>query len=191
MEIPKTLQTAWDQAVKKDGRLSADEFDEIIKTAAPKDGMGELSPDEQDFLAKVKDGMLKSKDCNSEQGVALTELAFLNEQPAVTAKDLEQWPGYTKEIIADFNKTFPGAVNKNQIPFLNDEEAKKLSALFGEDQTKGLQKIVSAMPDNKFGPETLFKSRIYVIEQLSRISDPGAMEKLKQIAVSLGFELSK
>jgi hypothetical protein len=188
MEVPKTLQAAWDKATKNDGRISATEFDKIIATAAPKDTMQELSPDEHDFLAKVHDSMLKSKDCNSEQGVAVTEFSFLNEPEL----KLAEWPGYTKEILADFTKTFPNAVvEKNNIPCLSEEESQKLARLFGEDKTSGLQKVVGAKEDNKFGPETLFYSREYVIKKMGVVTEPAAMEKLKKIATTLGFEIKE
>ena len=76
ISVPETLKEKWNE-VKKDGVISNNDYNQLIKAAAPNNKDEELSVSELNFLVKLKSSLETSSNGN---GVAVKELKFLNEE---------------------------------------------------------------------------------------------------------------
>jgi hypothetical protein len=177
MEIPKSLKATWD-VVSKDNKIDKEDYQKLLDTAAPTGKNGEFEDDEIAFLASLKGDLEKS---DSKEGVALSEISFLNDA------DQFEWKGYTKEAIAEFKDTYKDLAIGKSIPYLSKEEGTKIAVAFGKSDIAELQAMVNAKADGKFGPETLFKSRSYLQDLVNKTTDPAEGEKINKMAESVGL----
>lgn len=100
---------------------------------------------------------------------------------------LLKWHGYNKEVNTAFTKAFgekPAANGK--VPVLSNPKSNAVTEAFGAGGVKQLQQIVGAKQDNRFGPETFFKAKIHVANEINASDNIEKMNRLKTLMGSLG-----
>lgn len=101
MEIPKSLQSAWNE-VKKDGNVNQSDFNKLVKAASPEKLSKDFNKEEVSFLANIKNELDKSNqniktdklDINSFKVSSIT-------QPKIKIPDDIKVPEQLKDILND------------------------------------------------------------------------------------------
>lgn len=107
------------------------------------------------------------------------------ELPANTV--LVEWHGYNKQVNTAFSNAFgekPPVGNK--VPVLGKAKTENIIGAFGAGNVKQFQQIVGAKQDQKFGPETFFKTKIHVANEINGSENIEKMNQLKSIIGVLG-----
>lgn len=102
-------------------------------------------------------------------------------------KILLNWPGYNKEVNTSFSKAFdePKPVG-NKVPVLSESKANNIAEALGFGTVKQLQQSVGAKQDNRFGPETFFRTKANVASQINNSYEVDKLNQLKSILDVLG-----
>ena len=97
---------------------------------------------------------------------------------------LLNWPGYTSETKGALKSAFGSRVNGTSMPILSGSEGLKIAKAFGVKNIRQLQQLVKAKSDGQFGPETFFKAKVYIANEMNK---PGSdTERLGQMLSALG-----
>jgi len=201
--IPDTLKAVWNEVSKK-GVINADDFEKIKLAAAPNKKNAEFDNDEINFLAELYDRMeqqggtltlnTSSKNSNNNDIVVQDSQVYKqnssNNQNNQVSSDnkftvLLNWPGYNNETKSALKNAFPNDfIMSKDMPLLTTKKAKEISNSFNLNSIMELQRLVGAKVDGKFGPETFFKVKVYLANQINNNSMP--KEKILAILNNLG-----
>lgn len=100
---------------------------------------------------------------------------------------LLKWHGYNKEVNTAFTKAFGEKPPVNgKVPVLSNGKSNAVTEAFGVGDVKHLQQMVGAKQDNRFGPETFFKAKIHVANEINASESIEKMTRLKSLMGSLG-----
>lgn len=164
--VPESLKGEWDKLVAK-GSVNNEDFNNLVKTAAPNGKDEEFTPEEHEFLTK-----LKAKVEESGQNLSLADSSAQTNNAIAPASNnkpvLLNWPGYTKETKGALKKAFGSSVSNGAMPILKGSEGLKIAKAFGVQNIRQLQQLVKANPDGKFGPETFFKAKVYIANEMNK-----------------------
>lgn len=102
-------------------------------------------------------------------------------------KLLLEWHGYNKQVNSAFTNAFgekPAAGGK--VPVLGKDKSNNITETFGAGSVNQFQQMVGAKQDNRFGPETFFKAKIHVANEINGSETIEKMTKLKSLIGVLG-----
>ncbi|GIW21605.1 MAG: hypothetical protein KatS3mg068_0612 [Candidatus Sericytochromatia bacterium] len=214
MEIPKSLENTWNSVIS-DNKITKSEYKSLVDAAMPSGSPNELEQDEEQFLLTLKSDLEKNGIARGDVPVSALSFSFSNQnteninaqqnnnqQQNVEAsnnssflpspnfpevKILLNWPGYNKEVNTAFTKAFnePKPVG-NKVPVLSSSKANNIVEALGFGTVKQLQQQVGAKQDNKFGPETFFRTKAYVATQINNSYEVEKLNQLKSILNVLG-----
>ncbi|GIW22141.1 MAG: hypothetical protein KatS3mg068_1148 [Candidatus Sericytochromatia bacterium] len=185
--IPNSLKATWNEVSKK-GVINADDFEKLKLAAAPNRKNAEFDDEEINFLAELYDKMEQNggsltlnSNSNSQQNNNTNQVS--NNENKFTM--LLNWPGYNKETKSALKNAFPNEIiMSNDMPLLTTKKAKEISSKFNLNSITELQRLVGAKVDGKFGPETFFKVKVYLANQINNNSMP--KENIMSILNTLG-----
>ncbi|MFN8576638.1 MAG: hypothetical protein U0354_07260 [Candidatus Sericytochromatia bacterium] len=177
-EPPDSLKPQIEVLLQK-GFIDNDDFNELVSLAAPNGKDEEFDSQEQEYLFKLKEKVEQS-------GGKLYLDPNHQEKPIKTTGKpmLLNWTGYTEENKGALKNAFGNSVSGGNMPILKASEALKVAKAFGVSNIKQLQQLVKAKVDGQFGPETFFKAKVYIANEMNK---PNAdIQKLGQMLNSLG-----
>lgn len=100
---------------------------------------------------------------------------------------LLNWQGYNKQVNTAFSTAFgekPPVGSK--VPVLGKGKSDNVIGAFGAGSIGQFQQLVGAKQDQKFGPETYFKTKIHVANEINSSDNIEKMNQLKSIIGVLG-----
>ncbi len=186
INVPTTLKVEWDK-VSTDGKIDSKEYEQLLKTASPTGENTEFDDEEINFLADIKEKIKANGGVYSfvESQDPPVETQKSNKTTAKPKKSvLLNWPGYTSETKGALKTAFGSKVNGNAMPILSSSEGLKIAKSFGVQNIKQLQQMVKAKQDGQFGPETFFKAKVYIANEMNKPNADTA--KLTQMLNALG-----
>lgn len=102
-------------------------------------------------------------------------------------KILLNWPGYNKEVNTAFAEAFgEPKPTGNKVPVLSTGKANNIVETMGFGTIKQLQQQVGAKQDDKFGPETFFRTKTHVATQINNSYEVDKLNQLKSVLNVLG-----
>jgi hypothetical protein len=213
MEVPKSLESKWNSIIS-DNKITKNEYKELVDAAISSNS--ELDQNEEKFLLTLKSDLekngiargdvpvsalsfLNSNDIQSTNQVVTqnnnTQQEEVSNSSSVSlptpkfpeVKILLNWPGYNKEVNTAFTKAFnePKPVG-NKVPILPPSKANNIVEALGFGTVKQLQQQVGAKQDNKFGPETFFRTKAHVATNINNAYEVDKLNQLKSILSVLG-----
>ncbi len=100
---------------------------------------------------------------------------------------LLNWQGYNKQVNTAFSDAFgEKKPTGNKIPVLSKNKANNVLSAFGAGSVQQFQQMVGAKQDEKFGPETYFKTKIHVANEINSSDNIEKMTQLKSLIGVLG-----
>ncbi len=192
-DVPDTLKSTWDNITTK-GKITATDYTDLLKAAAPTGKDNELDESEKTFLLKLKTKLEANKGnidltatATSEEPTATSNSGTQDNQIAPSASTkpvLLNWPGYNAQTKGALKSAYGKDVTGTKMPLLTNKATKAVVEAFGVTNVSDLQKKVNAKVDGKFGPETFFQAKVYVANLMNNPgSDP---EEIKKMLSALG-----
>ncbi|RYY00626.1 hypothetical protein EON78_00625, partial [bacterium] len=193
--VPESLKATWDK-ITSDGKVDSNEYAELLKAASPTGKNEEFDDNELNLLKDVKakleanNGIYSFVD--SDDSAEVTNQA--EAQPTQQTNTLRgaseskpillNWPGYNSETKGALKKAFGSKVNGTNMPVLAGSEGVKIAKSFGVQNVRELQQLVNAKVDGRFGPETFFKAKVYIANEMNK---PDAdQNRLNSMLTALG-----
>ena len=99
---------------------------------------------------------------------------------------LLEWHGYNKQVNTAFSNAFGEKPVNGKVPVLGKEKANAITETFGTGSVQQFQQLVGAKQDDRFGPETFFKAKIHVANQINSSDSIEKMTKLQSLIGVLG-----
>ncbi|MFN4150057.1 MAG: hypothetical protein ACK4IX_03860, partial [Candidatus Sericytochromatia bacterium] len=94
------------------------------------------------------------------------------------------WTGYNKQVNNAFTNAFgQKPASQGKVPVLPESLTKPVYEAFGVGSTEQFQQTVGAKQDNRFGPETYFKTKGHVAD---KINNSQTLEDMTKISSMLG-----
>lgn len=103
-----------------------------------------------------------------------------------TNKVLLEWHGYNKQVNTAFSTAFGEKPVNGKVPVLSQGKSNAITEAFGTGGVKQFQQMVGAKQDDKFGPETYFKTKIHVANEINGSETIEKMTRLQSLIGVLG-----
>jgi len=176
--VPKSMENEWNK-IKNKGKVEKTDFESLLKAASPNQKDEELDDAEFNFLDK-----LKAKLDNSADGVY--KLTPVSNNSAKNAPILLNWPGYNKQTKEALANAYSGVTVGSKMPLLPPRVANEVAKSFGVNSIQEMQNLVGAKVDGKFGPETFFRAKAFLANELNRTSSPQDLLVIGRMLEALG-----
>lgn len=181
-DVPDVLKGEWSKA-SADKKITTEEFDSLVNFAQENNP----TEKERDFLVGLR-AKFDNGDGTFKESIDLSAKTEESPTKVNTPKKpvLLKWTGYNEENKTALKNSFGKGVftNKDGMPVLGLNNAKKVAEAFGFSNIKEMQTAIKAKPDGQFGPETFFKAKLYVANEVNKTM--ADIEKLNKMLDSLG-----
>lgn len=181
-DVPEVLKGEWSKA-SADKKITTEEFDSLVNFAQANNP----TEKERDFLLGLR-AKFDNGDGTFKESIDLSSKTEESPTKVNTPKKpvLLKWTGYNDENKSALKNSFGKGVftNKDGMPVLALNNAKKVAEAFGFSSIKEMQTAIKAKPDGQFGPETFFKAKLYAANEVNKTM--ADIEKLNKMLDSLG-----
>lgn len=175
-KVPASLKSAWKE-ISASGVVNYADMNKLVDLSAPNQLDSELSEDEAKFLQALKEKL----DSTSEGFYK-----FNKSESQTKAPVLLNWPGYNKQTREALSNAYQGSTVGSSMPLLPPRIASQVANSFGAGNVTEMQSMVGAKPDGKFGPETYFRAKAFIANELNRTDDPQSIAMLGRMLQALG-----
>lgn len=179
-EVPDSLKDKMSSLVDK-GNITNDDFNELVALAAPTGQDSDIDQSEKNFLVG-----LRSKIEESGNNLSIGNNQNIASSSSPKKPVLLNWPGYTDQTKGALKSAFGQSVAGAAMPILKASEAVKIANAFGVQNIRQLQQLVKAKVDGQFGPETFFKAKVYIANEMNKPDADRA--KLESMLNALGSD---